>query len=352
MAKQQTLTMLEWFIESSPLAIVAADKDGIISAINKAMLQNLGLEDPDEVIGKHYCAMLQLAGLEDDESSIFHALRGNSVQNARHTIKGRVLDVSAFTMTNPDNGDAVGAIIMLADITERIRLDAELTRLDRLNLVGEMAASIAHELRNPMTTVRGFLQLLSSKPELHGYKHFTDIMIEEIDRANGIITTYLSLARTSVTTRSCDLSTLVQSFSPILDAEALMHDIRIIYNLADAVPRVNLNEAEIKQLLANLVKNAIESMPPSRSVTISTLRTKAGVSLVVADQGPGIPSELLPKLGTPFVTTKENGTGLGLAVCYRIAERHGARINVDTSSAGSVFTIDFPVPSLELSSVV
>ena len=120
-----------------------------------------------------------------------------------------------------------------------------------------------------------------------------------------------------------------------------MREMQIVYDVETTSP-VNVNEAEIKQMLANLVKNALESMTPGRVVTIKLSEHNSSIRLVVADQGCGIAPEIMPKLGTPFLTTKDNGTGLGLAVCYRIAERHGAHLNVETSPAGSVFTIDFP----------
>lgn len=229
----------------------------------------------------------------------------------------------------------------IRDVTEKIRINTELARLDRLNVVGEMAASIAHEIRNPMTTVRGFLQLLGAKTEFAQHQHLMKLMIEELDRANNIITTYLSLARTSVSTSPCDLGALVESFAPILNADILMRDRNIKYQLAltTAVP---VCEAEIKQLLTNLVKNACEAMISGGTVTVAVVEDLKNVCLSVSDEGSGITKELLPRLGTPFLTTKDNGVGLGLAICYRIAERHNATISVDSSLQGSKFSICFP----------
>lgn len=231
----------------------------------------------------------------------------------------------------------------IRDLTEKIRINAELARLDRLNVVGEMAASIAHEIRNPMTTVRGFLQLLGGRPELSPHQHIMQLMIQEIDRANNIITTYLSLARTSVSTVPCNLGTLVNDFAPILNADILMRDRNISYELSPT-SAVSVNESEIKQLLANLVKNACESMSSGGRVKVSTSENSREVCLTVADEGEGIPDQLLPRLGTPFLTTKDNGVGLGLAICYRIAERHGAEIRVTSSPHGSQFMVCFKKP--------
>ena len=229
----------------------------------------------------------------------------------------------------------------IRDVTEKARINTELARLDRLNVVGEMAASIAHEIRNPMTTVRGFLQLLGAKPEFGHHQHIMKLMIEELDRANNIITTYLSLARTSVTTTPCDLGALVESFAPILNADMLMRDRNIKYELTSTTA-VPICEAEIKQLLTNLVKNACEAMISGGMVTVAVEENTKHVCLSVSDEGSGVSAELLPRLGTPFLTTKDNGVGLGLAICYRIAERHNAAIRVDSSAQGSKFSICFP----------
>ena len=229
----------------------------------------------------------------------------------------------------------------IRDVTEKVRINTELARLDRLNVVGEMAASIAHEIRNPMTTVRGFLQLLGAKTEFTQHQHIMNLMIEELDRANNIITTYLSLARTSVTTTPCDLGALVESFAPILNADILMRDRNIIYELT-ATTAIPVCEAEIKQLLANLVKNACEAMVSGGTVTVAVAEDESGICLSVSDEGSGVTKELLPRLGTPFLTTKDNGVGLGLAICYRIAERHNAAIKVESSLQGSTFSICFP----------
>jgi PAS domain S-box-containing protein len=330
---------LQWFIESSPLAIVTVDRDGYITSMNEAQLRLLGLAEASGLLGKPYEVVLSTLGVSRERSLIYRALSGAGTTKERREFAGRFYDVLAYTITHPVTGDIVGAISVASDITERIRMDSELLRLDRLNLVGEMAASIAHEIRNPMTTVRGFLQLLSNKPELEKYTKYTTLMIEELDRANSIITTYLSLSGTSIERSLQDLSELISSFSPILDADATMHNTGIEYSLLSTA-RVMINAAEIKQLLANLVKNALEASPQG-TVKVSTRDVPGGVLLEVEDNGTGILPEVMSKLGTPFLTTKAHGTGLGLAVCYRIADRHNSTILAENLNPGCRISIIF-----------
>lgn len=204
----------------------------------------------------------------------------------------------------------------------------EMARLDRLNLVGEMAASIGHEVRNPLTTVRGYLQFLNKKTEFSKYASSLEMMIEELDRANEIITEFLSLAKDRrVDLKESDLNKIIARIVPLMQADGVLKGIQINLELGD-IPSLILDEKEIRQLILNLVKNAIEATDDDGSVAIATYITEDRPVLSIADEGCGIPKEFLDKIGTPFLSTKPQGTGLGLAVCYRIAERHSASINI------------------------
>lgn len=233
---------------------------------------------------------------------------------------------------------------LLIDITERKQFEKEMARLSKLNLIGEMAAGIAHEVRNPMTTVRGFLQLLGNKKEYVQYKEYHELMIEELDRANSIITEFLSLAKDKVDYLEVrSLNSIIEIMYPLINAEAMNSgkDVRIDYG---NIPELLLNEKEIRQLLLNLIQNGLESMDTGGCLDIKTFVEGGEVVLKVKDQGSGISHELLEKIGTPFFTTKANGTGLGLATCYSIAKRHNARIDVETGSKGTIFSVRFKVP--------
>ncbi|WP_371372977.1 ATP-binding protein [Sporomusa aerivorans] len=218
----------------------------------------------------------------------------------------------------------------------------QMARLDRLNIIGEMAASIGHEVRNPMTTVRGFLQYLGKKPAFDDYKSQFELMIDELDRANSIITDFLSLAKNkTMNFKDSDLNTIIRDVIPMLEADALRFKCEIKLALGK-IPLLSLDINSLRQLILNIVRNGIEAMPEGGKVEISTYSRGSQVVLSFADEGSGISNELLDRLGTPFFTTKENGVGLGLAVCYRIVQRHGATIAVESQPGqGTRFTITF-----------
>jgi signal transduction histidine kinase len=216
-----------------------------------------------------------------------------------------------------------------------------MARLERLHIVGEMAASIGHEIRNPMTTVRGFLQLLGAKQEYTQDTSYFALMIEELDRANSIITEFLSLAKNKVMNlKMQNLNNIAQAIFPLINADAIHQNVYVHVEYGD-IPDLLLDQKEIRQLILNLVRNGIEAMPSGGNLMIKTFREGEEVVLAVEDQGTGIEPDVFEKMGTPFYTTKENGTGLGLAVCYSIAARHNATIKAATGPNGTAFFVQF-----------
>ncbi len=244
-----------------------------------------------------------------------------------------------------NSGKTIGAIILCDDITEYKKLQSEMRRLDQMHTLGEIAAGIAHEIRNPMTTVKGFLQLLIKDEDFSGKKEYLEIMIEELTRANGIIGEFLNLAKNKIVDLEvCQINQIIRYLAPLLQADAFLSDRTIILKLGD-VPDLLLDVKEIRQLIINLVRNALEATPRGGIVEIITQQENDFVLLSIRDQGNGIPDDMIEKLGTPFFSTKDNGIGLGLAICYGIIERHKAELDIDSSSFGTTFTVKFKCQS-------
>lgn len=303
--------------------------------VNESWMQWTGFGP--EVIGE--AANLLQTKLQPEEwGAEIRSLRNVKIQYS--TRSGEVRDGMISTeIIEIDNHKCLLEVII--DITEQLRFEKEMTRLSELNLIGEMAAGIAHEIRNPMTTIRGFLQLSKGGGGQMVNEHI-DIMLEELDRANGIITEYLSLAKNKQTDiRPTSLNRLLESIYPLLHAEAMMSGKHIHIEYGE-LAELQLDEKEIRQLVLNISLNGLEAMESGGGLTITTYMDKGCGVLQVTDQGHGIGKENMEKLGRPFFTTKEQGTGLGLAVCYSIAARHGAVIDVESSSAGTSFTVRFP----------
>ena len=192
-----------------------------------------------------------------------------------------------------------------------------------------------------MTTVQGYLQHYSRKVAFADYRESFELMIEELDRANIIITNFLSLAKNQMITMiSTDLNKVISKIFPLLQVDALRRGNTIELDLQE-IPEILADDKEIRQCILNLVVNGLDAMPKGGTLKINTARTEDRVIMTVQDQGTGIAPEIRKDLWIPFFTTKEHGTGLGLSICYRIAQRHQATFEVETSSKGTAFHLIF-----------
>jgi PAS domain S-box-containing protein len=231
------------------------------------------------------------------------------------------------------------------DITEIKKLRNEMLRLDYLNLIRQLAAGIAHEIKNPMSTVRQFLQLFGSKEKYRADRKAFELIIEELDRVNDIIDTFSLLARqNNIDMKLQSLNDNIVNMFPAIMDEAVKNNVFIKLDLSDVAP-VMIDQGEIWQLLLSLVRNGMDAMPNGGILTIRTFQDLKGINLVIKDKGHGIPEEIMEKIALPFFTTNDKRTGLGLAVCDSIAARHNAKIEIKTGPEGTAFYVIFPVPA-------
>lgn len=330
-------------VETADEGIWIVDQDNMTLFVNQKMAQTLGYETQD-LLGKSCLLFANNEFWNDSNNTVDQRAKGIC---DRYDMKllhkdGRSLwfIVSASPIFDAD-GNYAGSLGMFTDITERKNLEQEMARLDRLNIIGQIAAGIGHEIRNPMTTVRGYLQMLKGQTEYADIEETFDVMIEEIDRANAIITEFLSMAKNkAVELQPTHLNRVIEALYPLMQANAVASDVDIQVEL-EPVEEIAADEKEIRQLILNLIRNGLEATPPGGIITVKTYMEQKDVMLSIQDQGEGIKPDILDKLGTPFLTTKDHGTGLGLAICYGIAGRHNARIHVNTDSSGTQFIIRF-----------
>lgn len=325
--------------------ISQTDKEGVLQYVTPSIKNLLGYE-PEELLGKSAFDIVH----KDDRDRMGTAIRNSAKAGLPAKLEfrckhadGHYLWVEALgNYFFDNNGKISGVIFSSRDITEQKRLQQEVAHLDRLHLVGEMAAGIGHEIRNPMTAVRGFLQILGEKEENAPYKQYYDLMIDELDRANSIIKEYLNLAKNKmINLETQNLNTIVEAIFPLIEANALLADKHVFFELGET-PDLLLDEKEIRQLILNLTRNGLEAMREGGHLVIKTYTEQEHIAVLsVKDQGEGIDTKLIDRIGTPFFTTKEQGTGLGLAICYSIAARHNAKIKIATGPEGTNFIVRF-----------
>lgn len=284
---------------------------------------------------------------KDNHHEIIHTLKAdNSVENVKIMFRFPALspqERSTLLSARLIQYNEVPAIIFtLTDVSNIPHLPADIFHMEELKVASELAASVGHEVRNPMTAVRGFLQMLSKKNDLNNYQSYFDIMLDELDRANQIISEYLSLAKTKTNKASMEnINAIVEQLFPLLQITALNTKKKIFLDLSPT-DDLYLDSKEIRQLILNIVKNGLESMDAGKSLHIKTYQASVNsIMLEIADEGSGIPPNILDKIGSPFFTTKRNGTGLGLPICYTIAEKNNAAIRIKSCDKGTTFFIEF-----------
>lgn len=333
---------LKIFRHCPALMLIVSIVEGRCIDVNNSWLKVMGYSR-EEVIGRTLLELNVWPDLQERSRIREMVLEKGSVHNVeiRYVTKHRQERIGLLSGDMVTINGEQCFLSVTSDITEYRQMEAEMLRLERLHLVGQIAAAIGHEVRNPMTSVRGFLQLLQEKKECREFHHYFEIMIGELDRANSIINEFLIMARNkSVKQTRQGLDLIVESIYPMIIADALNVNKNVKLKLGD-IPDLPLDEKEIRQLILNLTRNGLEAMSPGGYLHIKTYFDGDEVVLSVQDQGTGIEKAILEKIGTPFFTTKDHGTGLGLATCYSIAARHNASISVETGPDGTTFLVHF-----------
>jgi PAS domain S-box-containing protein len=240
-------------------------------------------------------------------------------------------------------GQAYQHISIQYDITEKKKTEEMLLKSEKLSLVGELAAGLAHEIRNPLTTVKGLVQILNHSTDEKKVL-YTDIILKEIDRINLIVSEFMVLAKPhAVYFSECNLIEIIKNVTYLLEAEANLKNIVISPNFVDTNLIVYGEKNQLTQVFINLFKNAMEAMPNGGTIRVSTTLLEENVHILIEDSGVGMTMEQVKKIGEPFYTTKDTGTGLGLMVSYKIIENHKGSITVKSEmNRGTTFTITIP----------
>ncbi|WP_175990141.1 HAMP domain-containing sensor histidine kinase [Bacillus sp. Marseille-Q1617] len=222
----------------------------------------------------------------------------------------------------------------------------QVQQAERLKTTGQMAAAVAHEIRNPLTVVKGFLQYYKGDPELNQrLKRNLSLMIDELHTAEHVISQFLSIAKPDQAKNMdwIDMSTVLNDVTELLIMYGLLNDNNIELSVENDC-LVMAHSIELKQLFVNLIKNALEASPTSAAVSVTAKKQKDEVRIQISDNGRGMTPEEVKSLGTPFYSLKSKGTGLGLMICYNIVEKYNGTIRFEsTSGVGTTVTVYFPL---------
>lgn len=326
----------EYILQSVPSGVISLDRDLVITKINAAAGRILNIAAVD-VQGKRYDEIFRqpLKDILDGKTTIE---RGELVYTTGSG-KSIHLGITVTPLLNAAR-ETIGRIMVFTDLTELKALEAQAELRDRLSSLGEMAAGMAHELRNPMAVIAGYTKILSKKvnPSLNSVVESVSKEVGVMDR---IIADFLSFARpTELSITPVDLEDLIRKcVSRLISGR---EDISIRYPLT-GIPPIEGDDILLRQAFTNLIQNAIEAMPHGGNLGFDASGYEGNVEIAVSDSGHGIPENIRNKIFLPFYTTKDSGTGLGLAIVHKIITVHRGSITVSSSERGTTFRVALPL---------
>lgn len=336
---------LESVINGTSDAIHTIDMDGRITSTNRAFEELYGWSAKEVLGNKPY--LVPATALKQEEERL-DALKSGAVLPPIETVRlkrdGTIVEVSVSTsVIRDEDGYPHSFIHVSRDMTERNRMEELLRRSEKLTTVGQLAAGVAHEIRNPLTTLKGFLQLQQEKQIL--VPLHIELMLSELERINLIVSEFLILAKPqAVHFQEKDVRDILGDVVSLLDSQAHLFGIQFSATFSEYPSTVHCEVNQLKQVFINIVKNAIEAMPDGGVISMELRNTLDSVFILISDQGEGIPKDMLPKLGEPFFTNKESGTGLGLMISQRIIQAHKGHLEIQ-SEVGQGTTVMIKLPA-------
>lgn len=314
--------------------------------MNESGISLFEAETYEDLIGKNVYDQLHPCDHDDVKQRIQNIINRKTeseiIKQSWFTFKNRLIYTEMVCIPTTFFGETAVQVI-LRDISERKQTEELMLKSEKLSIVGQLAAGIAHEIRNPLTAIKGFLQLM--KPTMEENEHYFEIVFSELSRIELILSELLMLAKPqqNAVKERVNLKKIISEVTALLETQANLKGIFIKTDYEHDSMYINGDQNQLKQVFINLIKNAVESMPDGGTVHIIMTEDEYSVNVTVKDEGDGIPENVLKRIGEPFLTTKEKGTGLGLMVTFNLIKNHQGAIQVDSKpDRGTAFHITFP----------
>jgi signal transduction histidine kinase len=333
---------LQVALDAIPAAAAVLDADHRVALINKHAEKLLVLPRT-AAIGRRLsdtAGLAWLAPLLKDGGAFADT-------EATLTVPGHPATVFVDAVPLPLDGNPDGTLVVIRKTPDTCEADRRIEQLESLAGIGQIAAGAIHEIRNPLTSISGFIQLMRARAVRQADQITTDyctLIAEEIGHINSVLSDFLTLAKSRNTKfTAIDIGQLVRDVQSLTYGEAILSRITVTARLPDEPLLIHGNSDKIKEVLINLSRNAFQAMPDGGALTITVRADGPAVRIDLADTGQGIADTAMAEIFKPFYTTKESGTGLGLAICRRIVEDHRGEITVSSEvGKGTTFTLTFP----------
>lgn len=326
------------------------DKEFNIVRVNKAILDMFRVSDFSEVLGKKcyraYYRRDMPCGDCPAEKTFLEGTKNHSTIIRRDGKEKKICDISIFPIKD---AEGVGSVIeYVRDITGRINLEDQLLHSERLAGVGELAAGIAHELRNPLSTITSSIQLCLKKYEItDGVKRHLTIILRNSENANRTISELLDFAKPcDMSFKPDNVSRVVEKVCNLVQSRCARQSVRVRKKMQKGMPELILDEKRLESSFMNFMLNSLDAMPEGGTITVSAYydERKDEIAVSFADTGEGIPAENMGRIFDPFFTTKRKGTGLGLSLAHNFIACHKGRIGVKSGAGkGTEINVRFPV---------
>lgn len=334
-------------VDHNPDAIFRLDLEGYFLNANPATSKITGFQ-LDDLLHQPFKELIMTDDREKVCAIFKEAVNGesNSIEIAIRHESGLPIDLNLKMVPIVIHGKIQGVYGIAKDITNRKRTEELLIKSEKLSVVGQLAAGVAHEIRNPLTSLRGFVQLFQAKEDMN--QEYLKIMLSELDRINDIVSEFLVIAKPQAMSFEVrDVRQIYYEVFSLLETQATLSNVQIHADIADDIPMINCQQNQLKQVFINILKNAIESMTSGGNIHIEMKVVDRHIMVRFIDNGCGISEERMLMLGEPFYTTKEKGTGLGLMVCHKIIEAHGGSLHIE-SQLDKGTTVDLILPIEEI----
>ena len=336
----------ENIVESLNVGVLAVDLGGIVESWNTRMEQLFGVAR-QEAVGASLAALLpkelaeEIAARRDEEQ-----ITGIYKQRLQHQGKTLTLNVSITPLVSK-SGEHIGRLLLFDDVTQRERMEEQMSQTEKLTSLGLLAAGVAHEVNTPLAVISNYIQMLAKQmPESDPRHAIIEKIVKQTFRASEIVNNLLNFSRTGAAEASnVDVNKVVEDTLALVSHPLKTSRIQVVKTLADGLPAVRGSANKLQQVFLNLFLNARDAMPSGGILEVRTSAHNGSVEIEVVDTGLGIPRELIHRIFDPFFTTKASGrgTGLGLSVSYGIIKEHAGKVDVRSAPGkGTAFHVEFP----------
>ncbi len=345
--KNHKLDLLNQFIISStPLGVVMTDKDGSFLEFNAGA---------EEITGVYKNQIL--AGETERVKEIFDYITsvlesGSKVENVEITFpvnqsnRQKLCLLDVFPLY--DENQIIGTFAQFRDLTSYHELQQQVIQSEKLSAIGKLGTGLAHEIRNPLTSIIGLTQLLK---ENNNQNKYLEVITAELERMKSLVNQFVSLGKpVEVNKENCDVCELVHNTVELMTSDARLHNCKIHFESYVSYCNLKIDKSQMKQVLINFIKNAFEAMPDGGRIDIKLYSNleQNKFHIDISDEGEGMTQEEIEHLGTPFFTTKKSGLGMGLSVCFDIIKSHQGKIEIDSKKGyGTTIHMILPINHLK-----